>query len=201
MGHFYVLIALGGLILLITVIEVARALGWRRPRPYVLRTPLLDVPELALLAVLEHILGPDYRLLVRVRAAEVFDIAPRLRRHEREQAAARLERYRFDVLICERETLTPRCALNLTPRRFWRKTPASDGLDRICRAAGLPLVRLIEQPHYAIAEVKARVREALSASARRIRSTPDPKTDLMKHRLFDDEPRFRIDPDLELDDL
>ncbi|BCU05717.1 DUF2726 domain-containing protein [Allochromatium tepidum] len=200
MGHFHVLIGLGGFVLLVVLIDLARALGRRRPRPYVLRAPLLDVPERALLAVLEHILGADYRLLVRVRASEVLDIAPRLRRRERERAADRLERHRFDVLICERETLTPRCALNLAPRRLWRKTPGTDGLDRICKTVGLPLVRLIEQPHYAIAEVESRVREALSASARQAQSAPGPKTDLAKPRLFDDEPRFRIDPDLELDD-
>jgi hypothetical protein len=200
MGHFHVLIGLGGIVLLAVLIELARALGWRRPRPYVLRTPLLDVPERALLAVLEHILGADYRLLVRVRASEVLEIAPRLRRRERERAADRLERYRFDVLICERETLTPRCAVNLAPRRLWRKTPGTDGLDRLCKAVGLPLVRLIEQPHYAIAEVESRVREALSASAPPAQSVPGLEIELTKSPALDDGPRFRIDPDLDLDD-
>lgn len=200
MFHFQVLIGLGGLVLLAMLIELARALGWRRPHPYVLRAPLLDVPERALLAVLEHILGADYRLLVRVRVSDVLDIAPRLGRREREQAADRLERYRFDVLICERETLTPRCAVNLAPRRFWRKMPGTDGLDRICKAIRLPLVRLIEQPHYAIAEVEARMREALSASASQTQSAPRLENALMKSPSFDEEPKFRIDPDLELDD-
>ncbi|ADC61635.1 DUF2726 domain-containing protein [Allochromatium vinosum] len=200
MGHFHVLIGLGGCVLLAMSIDLARTLGWRRPRPYVLRAPLLDVPERALLAVLEHVLGADYRLLVRVRVSEVLDIAPRLRRRERERAAERLERYRFDILVCERETLTPRCALNLTPRRLWRKTPGRDGLDRICASVGLPLVRLIEQPHYAIAEVEARMREALSASAPPAQSVPGLTVELTKSPAFDDEPRFRIDPDLDLDD-
>lgn len=200
MGHFYILIGLGGFVLLVSLISLARALGWRRPRPYILRAPLLDVPERALLAVLEHSLGADYRLLVRVRASEVLDIAPRLRRRERERAAERLERHRFDVLICERETLTVRCAVSLAPRRFWRKTPGTDGLDRICQSVGLPLVRLIEQPHYAIAEVEARMREAMSASARQPPSSPQLETELTKSSLFDDEPHFRIDHDLDLDD-
>lgn len=200
MLHFQLLLGLGGFVLLAMSIDLARTLGWRRPRPYVLRAPLLDLPERALLSVLEHVLGTDYRLLVRVRASEVLDIAPRLRRRERERAADRLERYRFDVLVCERETLTPRCAVNLAPRRLWRKTPGADGLDRICTSVGLPLVRLIEQPHYAIAEVEARMREALSASAPPAQSVPGLETELTKSPAFDDEPRFRIDPDLELDD-
>ncbi|MCK7576355.1 MAG: DUF2726 domain-containing protein [Chromatiales bacterium] len=200
MGHFHVLIGLGGLVLLAVLIESARALGWRRPRPYVLHSPWLSAPERALLAVLEHVLGPDYRLLVRIRASELLDIAPRLGRRERERAADRLERYRFDVLICERETLIPRCAVHLAPRRLWRKTPGTDGLDRICRSVGLPLVRLIEQPHYAIAEVESRVREALSVSALPAQSASGLKTDLTKPPSFDDEPRFRIDLDIDLDD-
>ncbi|MTW20699.1 DUF2726 domain-containing protein [Allochromatium palmeri] len=197
MVHFQVLLGLGGLILLAMLIELARTLGWRRPRPYVLPEPLLTVPERALLSVLEHVLGADYRLLVRVRAADVLDLAPRLRRRERERAAERLERYRFDFLICERETLSLRCAVNLAPRRLWRKTPGTDGLDRICKAVDLPLVRLIEQPHYAIAEVEARLREALSGSAQPSESSLRLEPELTKPPVFDDEPRFRIDLDLD----
>jgi hypothetical protein len=200
MFHFQLLLGLGGFVLLAMSIELARALGWRRPRPYMLRTPLLDVPERALLAVMEPILGADYRLLIRVRASEVLDVAPSLGRRERDQAADRLERYRFDILICERESLVPRCAVNLAPRRLWRKTPGTDGLDRICASVGLPLVRLIEQSHYAIAEVEARMHEALSASAPPAQSVPGLETELTKSPSFDDEPRFRIDPDFELDD-
>ena len=61
-------------------------------------------------------------------------------------------------------------------------------------------MRLIEQPHYAIAEVEARMREALSASAPPAQSVPGLETELTKSPAFDDEPRFRIDPDLDLDD-
>jgi hypothetical protein len=200
MFHFQLLLGLGGLILLAMLIELARALGWRRPRPYVLPSPLLAVPERALLAVLESILGADYRILVRVRAADVLELTPRLRRRERERIAEQLERYRFDFLICERETLTVRCGVNLSPRRLWRKTPRKDGLDRICKAVDLPLVRLIEQPHYAIARVEARIREAMSGSVPSLQSSSRLEPGLAKPPLFEDEPGFRIDLDLDLDD-
>ncbi|MGQ9660439.1 MAG: DUF2726 domain-containing protein [Thermochromatium sp.] len=200
MGHLHILLALGGLILLVVLIELARALG-RRPPPYVLHSPWLSVSERSLLAVLEHILGADYRLLVRIRASEVLDITSHLGRRARERAFDRLERHRFDILICESETLTPRCALTLAPRRPWRRTPRPGELDRICRSVDLPLVRLIEQPHYSIAEVQSQVLTALSASVRQDRSTPGLKTDLTKSSLWDDdEPRFKIDLDIDLDD-
>lgn len=201
MFHVQVLLGLGGLILLVALIELARALGWRRTRPYIVRAPLLDVPERALLSVLDYVLGAEYRILIRVRASEVLDPAARLGRRERERAADRLERHRFDFLICERETLIPRCAVNLAPRRLWRKTPGTDGLDRLCAAVGLPLVRLIEQPHYAIAEVEARIRDALAASARRTEDfAPRLRTERAKALPLDDEPRFKIDLDIDLDD-
>lgn len=197
MGPFYVLIGLSGLVLLAMLLSLARALGWRRPRPYVLPAPLLRGSEGSLLAVLEHILGPDYRILVRVRAADVLEPSPRLGRRERERAADRLEGYRFDFLVCERETASACFAVVLVPRPRLRRTPRATGLDRICRMVGLPLVRLIESPHYAIAEVEARIREARSDSARRPGAVPRLGPDLTKSLRLDDEPRFTIDLDLD----
>lgn len=162
MWHLQVLLGSGALVVVLLVLDVARALGWRRPPLYRLPPHWLDPSERALLTVLEAILGDSYRYVHRVRVAEVLELAPQLRRRERERAAAHLERYRFDLLICERQTLRPCCAINLTPRRWWRtKTPPRDGLDRLCRAVGLPVLRLFEQPHYNVAEIEARLRAVL----------------------------------------
>ena len=71
MWHFQVLLGSGALVLLALLLDLARALGWRRPPLYRMPTHWLDPAERALLAVLESILGDEYRLLHRVRVADL----------------------------------------------------------------------------------------------------------------------------------
>lgn len=172
MDLFYALLGLGALLVLALGFEFAQTLNSRRDDPYVFKPDWLKPSERALLAVLEHLLGQDYRVLVRVRANEVLVPDPGLGRRARLQARARLGSYTFSFLICERSTLEVRAAVWLVPQGRRRKE-APDMLERVCARAGLPLLVLPEQAHYALAEIDARLQRLLFGKSMPRASAPD----------------------------
>jgi hypothetical protein len=163
LGHFYFLLALGAWVLLAFIFSLHRRFGRRRRLPYVADEALFSPGQRAFLAVLERALGRGYRVYGQVRAADVIALRrrPRLDRHARRRALARLGERRFDFLICRAETSAIACAVNLAPRSRLGRPPPRDALDRICAAAGLPFVRLREGDIYPAAEIGARVFEAM----------------------------------------
>lgn len=176
MGHFYVLLGLGGLVLLAFLWSLLKSFRGHRRYPYVLDPSLLTASERALMEILERVLGERYRVHVKVRASDVIDLAPRLSRRERERAHERLADHRFDFLICDRESSAMRCAVNLAPRSRLRKEPGRNALDRICEAVGLPLVRLRESTDYSAVEIEERVKGALRRRAvRHLEDRLDPE--------------------------
>ncbi len=161
MVSLYVLLGLGGLVILTLGFELVHALGWRRGEIHIFDPNWLRPSERALLALLEHLLGPDYRVLVRVRASEVLSPVPGLSRGKRARALAQLERQRFDYLICEHDTLAVRAAIQLVRPPRWRRRLPPDDLERLCNRLGLPLLRLIERPHYELIELAAELGRVL----------------------------------------
>ncbi|QIK37854.1 DUF2726 domain-containing protein [Caldichromatium japonicum] len=171
MAHLYALLGLGALVVLALVFDLAQALGWRRREPYVFDPHWLTPRERILLAMLEHVLGDGYRVFVRVRASEVLAPAPGLSRREQARILARLERQRFDYLICKRDTLVVRAAIKRISPPRWRKTLPPDELEPLCKRVRLPLLRLIERPHYVLAELAAELEQLLQAD-RWVEPTP-----------------------------
>lgn len=165
MGFFYLLLALLLLLLLSGLLSLWR--WWRRHTlmPYRLAERPFAPHEVRLLAALDAALGPGYRVFAKVLAEDVIAIAPRIRGELRERALARLADPRFDFLICDAVDLRVLGAIELTDERpgpLRRRRATS--LAPICRAAGLPLVRLAIADQYDPADLAKSLSSALSRS-------------------------------------
>lgn len=163
MGHLYFLLGLGALVLLAFLISLYKTAARRYRLPYVADPVLFTPAQLAFLAVLRRAVGKNYLVYGRVRAADVIAPRRRLDRRTRRCAWERLAERRFDFLVCRADTSAIVCAVNLAPRSRLRRGIPRDALDRICAAAGLPLVRFRESDVYSAAEIAKRVRVALKA--------------------------------------
>jgi hypothetical protein len=179
LGFFYLLLMLGVWLLLALILRLHKQYGHSYRLPYEADTVLFTPGQLALLAVLERVLGRDYRVYGRVRVVDVIGLRPRprLNRAARRRAWARLGDRQFDFLVCMARTGTICCAVNLTPRpRPW-SWPVRDSLEAICAAAGLPLVQLREGDVYAAPQLALRLREAMSVRLPAPVPTPPPVQD------------------------
>ena len=165
LGYFYVLLGLGALVLLAFLLSLRKRFARPYRLPYVADAYLFTPAQRAFLAVLERAVGPDYRVFGRVRAVDVIGLRrrPRLDRANRRRASARLWDQPFDFLVCTARTGAICCAVNLAPRSRLRREPFHDALDRICAAAGLPFLRVVEAEVYSVTEIAARVTAAIGS--------------------------------------
>lgn len=105
--------------------------------PYQLRRPFFEPAELELLSALEQAAGERYRVLAKVRLADVVDVTAVARRSYWYHATNRISAARFDFLLCDPLDLEPVCAIEMEAA-----SDANAFLDELCQTIGLPLVRL-----------------------------------------------------------
>lgn len=152
---------------LLVIVLLARRLLTRRAGhvqlPYRRRETLFSAAEQAFLLALDSALDDRYRLFAKVRVADVLDVSPQPDRRAWWQAFTRISSKHFDYVVCERDGAAIRCAIELDDASHRRRDrQARDAfLDAACAAANLPLLRFDVQARYAVADVQARLREAL----------------------------------------
>jgi len=105
--------------------------------PYQLKRPLFEPAEQELLAALEQAVGERYRVLAKVRIADVVEVTAVPRRSYWYHATNRISAARFDFLLCDPQSLEPACAIEMEAA-----SEANAFLDELCQTIGLPLVRL-----------------------------------------------------------
>ena len=174
MGHLYFLLGLGGLLILALTLSLLRRFGRRTRQPFIADETLFSPPQLRFLGVLERAMGPHCRVFGRVRVAEVIGVRPRLDRDTRRRAYAQLGDRQFDFLVCDAETISILCAVNLEPRSRLRPWSRRDPLEPICAAAGLPFVRVREADDYAVTDVARRIQDAIQALRPPVQQTAAP---------------------------
>jgi hypothetical protein len=163
MQHFYVLVALGVLVTLAASASLVSALRPRNRWPYRVDDALFSPEQRMFHDVLARAVGDDYLIFAKIRAADIIAINRRLDRRRRERAEERAAEHIFDFVICTRDTTAIVCAVVLAPRSRLSFQTRGGRLDRICAAAGLPLVRIRERDVYSVVEVE----DAVFAAMRR----------------------------------
>lgn len=137
--------------------------------PYVLAGHLFSPAERAFLGVLDQVLGNDFRVLGKVRVAEVLGIASCQTRAAWQKAFNRISAKHFDFLLCRPDDLRPVCAIELNDLSQTRsqRRRRDDFLHDACTAAGLPLVFFPAQRSYVPDEVHGVLQVALGAAGRK----------------------------------
>jgi hypothetical protein len=127
--------------------------------PYQLKRPFFQPSEGELLALLQQAAGDDYLILSKVRVADVVEVTAIPRRAPWYQAVNRISAGRFDFLLCDQQTLEPRCAIEME-----QAGEANAFLDELCQTIGLPLIRLTPETARAYAEVRTAIDQATAAT-------------------------------------
>ncbi|AHL74446.1 hypothetical protein CH92_04820 [Stutzerimonas stutzeri] len=126
--------------------------------PYQLKRPFLQPSEKQLLALLQQAVGEDYLILVKVRLAEVAEVTAIPRRAPWYQAVNRISAACFDFLLCDRETLEPRCAIEME-----QASETNAFLGELCQTINLPLVRLTPETARSYGDVRTAIDQATTA--------------------------------------
>ncbi|HEX9387338.1 MAG TPA: DUF2726 domain-containing protein [Anaerolineales bacterium] len=142
--------------------------------PYRLREHFLSTPELALLRVLQKMVGHHYLICPKVALNEIFYIA---RPNENVHFFSKFFRKHVDFLLCEPDTLKPAFGIELVKPVTRNETREADQfMGELFLSAGLPLVHIQSSEHYSeqhlselfeLAVMKVKETRPLRATAKR----------------------------------
>ena len=114
--------------------------------PYRLREQFMSTPELALLRVLQGMVGRHYIICPKVALNDVFYI---VRPNENVHFFNKIFRKHVDFLLCEPDTLKPAFGIELVKPVSRNETREADlFMEDLFLSAGLPLVHIQSSEHY-----------------------------------------------------
>ena len=114
--------------------------------PYRLRERFLSTPELALLRVLQRMMGSHYLICPKVALNEIFYIA---RPNENVHFFSKFFRKHVDFLLCDPETLKPSFGIELVkPVNRHETREADQFMAELFLSARLPLVHIQSSERY-----------------------------------------------------
>jgi len=114
--------------------------------PYRLREQFLSTPELALLRVLQKMVGHHYLICPKVALNDIFYIA---RPNENVHFFSKFFRKHVDFLLCEPDTLKPAFGIELVKPVTRNETREADQfMGELFLSARLPLVHIQSSAHY-----------------------------------------------------
>jgi len=124
---------------------------------------LVSAAERSFLGVLDTAVGGDYRVFAKVRVADVISPRRGLSASKRQTAFNRIQSKHLDFVLCDRDTLSVICAVELNDKshRQSRRRRRDEFLSQALESVGLPLVAFAARRQYAIQEVRAQIDEAL----------------------------------------
>lgn len=136
--------------------------------PYTRLTPWLSPAEKTLLMALEQVLAKQaYRLLVKVRLADILKPLENLEVKEHHAAMERISQKRLDFVICERDSFAVIGVIKLL--RETRKLDTqirSRFIAAALEAAEIPLLELFTQQHYELAPLRESLNHAFQLDLR-----------------------------------
>ena len=114
--------------------------------PYRLRERFLSTPELALLRILQRMVGSHYLICPKVALNDIFYIA---RPNENVHFFNKFFRKHVDFLLCEPDTLKPAFGIELVKPVVRNETREADQfMGELFLSARLPLVHIQSSEHY-----------------------------------------------------
>lgn len=125
--------------------------------PYQKSDALFTPAERSFLGVLHQAVGYNAAIFGKVRVADVVEPKAGLGRSAWQKAFNKISAKHFDFLLCDKETLSITCALELNDasHNSKRRHERDEFLKGVCEAAGVPLVQVPAKSGYVISEVLA----------------------------------------------
>ena len=134
------------------------------PFPYVKQQALFTPAERSFLGMLDLLLNDQYRIMGKVRIADVITVASHQSRAQWQSAFNRINAKHFDFVLCDTYDLSPIAVIELDDKSHDAKTRQlrDDFLTGVCDAAALPLIRIPARRVYTRSDVERLVVRRLS---------------------------------------
>ena len=168
MGSFTdtMMIAAIAIVALLLLLLLSRSARKQPVHKYRLRKPtLLTRPELAFYDVLKQAVGDGAVVFAQVRVADVLKPRADIKKDRKDWQGAfnQIRSKHFDFVICDPKDTRVLLAVELDDQSQADKQRAERDrlLDRACRSAGLPLLRIKAARGYPVQDLRQRVAAAI----------------------------------------
>jgi hypothetical protein len=155
------------LLALFLILKSAAGKSAKPSLPYQRRDPLFTAAERSFFGVLEQATQGKYQIFGKVRVADVLKVKPGLTNSDRQSAFNRISGKHFDYLLCEPDTLSAVCAIELNDKshKAKKRSDRDDFLAGACEAATLPLLFFKAKHAYTIADLRASIDDQLNGNS------------------------------------
>ena len=128
----------------------------REKAPYQRQEALFTDCELKFLRVLDEAAGKRFRVFGKVRMADIIGVAEEIHGKDYRRAFSRIVGKHLDFVLCDPETLAPRCAIELDDSSHERdeRRARDQFVDCAMEAAGLPLIHVPVEKSYDVTELR-----------------------------------------------
>ncbi len=133
--------------------------------PYVLGDALFTPAERSFLGVLDQAVGTDFRVFGKVRVADIVAVTKGTPKPLWQRAFNQISAKHFDFVLCRPNDLKPVCVIELNDQSHAKESRQGRDkfLERVCAAAGIPLIFFPAKSAYALAEVCASIAHVMVA--------------------------------------
>lgn len=133
--------------------------------PYVLGDALFTPAERSFLGVLDQAVGADFRVFGKVRVADIVAVTKGTPKPLWQRAFNQISAKHFDFVLCSPNDLKPVCVIELNDQSHAKENRQGrdNFLERVCTAAGIPLIFFPAKSTYTLAEICASIANAMGA--------------------------------------
>jgi hypothetical protein len=144
--------------------KAKRAGGASIGYPYEPTKFLFSAAERSFLGVLDQAVGPEHRVLGKVRLADLAKVKAGLSKSTRQGALNRVGAKHLDFVVCRASDLSVVCGVELNDRSHAsQRAQARDELvGQVCQAIRLPLITVAAKQAYSVQEVRGQFLAAVS---------------------------------------
>jgi very-short-patch-repair endonuclease len=129
--------------------------------PYQKEHALFTPAERAFFEVLEPTLGNQFRVLGKVRLADVIRVKPGLSGSARQQAFNRIQSKHLDFVVCDPKDLSVQFVVELddSSHQQSRRQDRDEFLDKALAAAGVPVFHFAVKRTYSVQDIRRAIFE------------------------------------------
>ncbi len=148
------------LVVVLTVVVVARR---KKPSsfasvdyPYCRNEALFTPAERSFLGVLDQMIGDQYRVMGKVRIADIISVRPMQDKGQWQGAFNRISAKHFDFLLCDKDDLSPIAAIELDDKSHSaeKRRQRDEFVSGVCDAADLRLLRIPARQAYTRSDIE-----------------------------------------------
>lgn len=153
---------IGVLVLLLAIVVVIKVIMKRKIQgeqayPYEKELSLFSLAERSFLGVLEQVINNRYRLMGKIRLADIVKVKSGLNKSARSSAFNKIQSKHIDIVACDPATLSVLFVIELDDKTHSqsKRQNRDQFVDNVLRAAGIPIVHFTAKNSYSLQEIES----------------------------------------------